>query len=350
MLEFSRTQVINFAAHYVGNKGLGEPIKLSDKPYEFTDDFTKEIILRYLVSRFKDDAYYHFSKVNNVTLDSPYQLVEDVFAKRRDFIDFSTRMANKLHNESMHPRIKGGELYFVYFRDLIIDGELCDGIGIFKSETKDNFVKVQHDDVGVYIEVDLGINIDKLDKGCIIFNTEKDTGYKAMIVDNSHKIAETGLYWINDFLGMELKPSAYLSTSRFIDECIGFCGEILNEANNVPRIEQMKYLNNSVKYLKEHHNINVKDFEREVLEKPDVIDAFKEYREVQNKINQNPEVEEVFEVSKTAVKQNNKYLKSVLKLDKNYQIHITGRHEIIENGYDEEKGMKFYKLYYINEE
>ncbi len=352
MIDFSRSNVDVFAAHWVGNKGIGEELRLSNNPYDFTDDFTKETIFRYLVSNFKGDAYYQFkNRIDKLALINLYEMVQDVFAKRKTTMEFSQVIAMKLYDESMHPKIKSGELYTVYFRDLICDGELCDGIGIFKSESKDNFLKVQHDDAGAHIEVDLGNSIDKLDKGCIIFNTDAKNGYKALFVDNSQKIAENALYWKTDFLEMELKKSAYMHTSNYIETCIGFCGEVLSEANNVDRLNQMKYLNESVKYFKENNVFVQSVFEHEVLkDDKEVISSFREYQKETSKNMGLTLPEPEFDISGTAVKENQKYAKSVIKLDKNYQLIIMGRHEMIEKGYDEEKGLKFFKLYYVNEE
>jgi hypothetical protein len=35
-----------------------------------------------------------------------------------------------------------------------------------------------------------GINIEKLDKGCLIFALDKDSGYKVCILDKSNKTSE----------------------------------------------------------------------------------------------------------------------------------------------------------------
>ena len=57
-----------------------------------------------------------------------------------------------------------------------------------------------------------------------------------------------------------------------------------------------------------------------------------------------------FVISPTAVKKNQKFMKSVVKLDKNFHIYVHGRHDYVEKGYDEDKALKFYKLYYTNED
>ena len=54
----------------------------------------------------------------------------------------SMNLAKLLYNSSSHPNIKAGELCVAYLTDCVVDGELTDGIGIFKSENKDAFIKI----------------------------------------------------------------------------------------------------------------------------------------------------------------------------------------------------------------
>ncbi len=111
----------------------------------------------------------------------------------------------------------------------------------------------------------------------------------------------------------------------------------------------MMMLNRSTSYFKEKDKFNLKDFEKEVLVEPELIGAFKEYRNDFTKKMDLTAIDE-FDVSQTAVKKNQKYMRSVVKLDKNFHIYIHARHDYVERGFDEEKGLKYYKLFYINEE
>ena len=43
-------------------------------------------------------------------------------------------------------------------------------------------------------------------------------------------------------------------------------------------------------------------------------------------------------------------MRSVIKLDKNFHIYVHGGEQLIEQEYDEERGMKYYKLYYREEQ
>lgn len=76
-----------------------------------------------------------------------------------------------MYKKSTHPQIKGGEFYTVYFKDCILEGEIVDAIGLFKSENKDTFLKVSTLKNDFKIETVEGVNINKLDKGCLIFCT-----------------------------------------------------------------------------------------------------------------------------------------------------------------------------------
>jgi hypothetical protein len=56
-----------------------------------------------------------------------------------------------------------------------------------------------------------------------------------------------------------------------------------------------------------------------------------------------------FDISTQAVKKQNSNFKTVLKLDKNFHVYIHGDRKLIEEGFDNEKGMKYYTLYFKEE-
>lgn len=45
--------------------------------------------------------------------------------------------------------------------------------------------KVLPEDEGFQIQKDQGINLRKLDKGCLIFNTEQEEGYMVSVIDTT---------------------------------------------------------------------------------------------------------------------------------------------------------------------
>jgi hypothetical protein len=348
MIDFTRAQLTHFYVGFVGNKGLGEELTLSQNEFILSDDFLKETLMRYFTGAFKTDIYYQFKGKVDVSLASVANACEDVFGNQMLFAEKLKDIGHHLYNQSIHPKINGGDFFGCYFTDVMLDGELCDAIGLFKCENKETFLKVyQHLDE-FEVNYENGININKLDKGCLVFNTDKNNGYKLSVVDNNNKYAECAAYWEEDFLNVKLKSNAYYHTKNFMDMSRGFCEEVLTEANNVDKQNQMMMLNKSASYFKDKNHVTVKDFEKEVLVEPEVISAFKDYRANYNDKLNLTAVEE-FDVSNTAVKKNAKYMRSIVKLDKNFHIYIHSKHEYIERGFDEERGLKYYKLYYVTE-
>lgn len=57
---------------------------------------------------------------------------------------------------------------------------------------------LHQNDVGFEISSESGVSINKVDKGCLIFNIEKENGYIVAVVDNTNKGAEAK-YWTDDF-------------------------------------------------------------------------------------------------------------------------------------------------------
>ena len=85
MIDFTRSELTHFVIHYVGNKGLGEELTLSDKQIQISDDFLKDTVMRYLTSPFKTDIYYQFKSKNEMHYHDVNSYVADVFSSQGKF-------------------------------------------------------------------------------------------------------------------------------------------------------------------------------------------------------------------------------------------------------------------------
>ena len=92
----------------------------------------------------------------------------------------------------------------------------------------------------------------------------------------------------------------------------------------------------------------MQDYGKEVLGSDTIIDSFNRHKDVYS-LERNIELAENFVISESAVKKLERRMKSVIKLDKNFHIYVHGGEQLVEQGYDEERGMKYYKLYYREE-
>ena len=331
--------------HVVGNKLNAEGVSKSIKELVITDDL-KIVLTSYFLSPFKSTEYFNFYHDNDLNLNEVFVYASRIFDDPDCLHEQSVNLAKHLYEQSTHPKIKGGEFYTVYFKDCIVDGITCDAVGLFKSEKKDTFLKVYPSGDGFEIESEKGVNINKLDKGCLIFNIEKENGYVVAVVDSVSRGTEAQ-YWVDDFLHVRPRKDEYHQTKNLLTLCKNFIVKELPQHFEVSKADQVDYLNKSVQFFKERDNFEIQDFANEVMEQPEIIDSFNRFRQ-EFQQEQELEIPDQFTISGSAVKRQARVFKSVIKLDKNFHIYVHGNRQLIEQGVDE-NGRKFYKIYYDEE-
>jgi hypothetical protein len=344
-MDFTNASIKKIATHIVGNKLNEDGLKLTGELSHVNDD-TQEHILNYFLNPFKIEEYYAFSNSVDLNLNTVFNLTQKVFSNNDDFISYSQNIAKHLYEQAVHPKIKMGELHVVYFSNCRVENKTCDAIGIFKTETKDVFLKFLATEKHLEIEHDNGVALTKLDKGCIIFNTEEKKGFKVMVYDNNGK-GEEAQYWKNNFLSLKACADEFHFTNNYLKITKDFVTKQLSDEFEVNKTDSIDMLNKSVGYFKVSENFNEKEFAKEVFNNPEVIESFKKFK---NDYTQEYDIslDDDFQISVAAVKKQARIFKSVLKLDKNFHVYIHGDKDLIEKGTDE-NGRKFYKIYY-NEE
>ncbi len=344
-LSFIPGKLAHLIIHRVGNKSADEQFFLSKKPVNLDADLSS-LMSAYLQSNFKSEETYQFYHDMGLALNEVYTAVSSIFAQPETCFEYSQHLAQHLYNQSNHPKIKGGEFMTVYFENCVINGMQTDAIGLFKSENKETFLELIQQQDGFNINSREGINMNKIDKGCLIFNQDSDKGFLLSIIDNTNKNNEAH-YWKDDFLSVLTCNNNYQQTNHFLGMAKNYITQQLDKDFEVSKADQIDYLNRSIEYFKKHDSF-VKDiFEAEVLESETLISSFNQYNNQYKKEN-DIEIETQFDISNQALKKQTKAFKSVLKLDKNFHIYIHGDRKLISQGEDE-NGQKFYKIYYKEE-
>jgi hypothetical protein len=348
MFEFTDTALNKLIIHGIGNKSENEGVNKSSNT-AVLDEETKDLLMTYFLNPFKSEEFYGFFHEEDLNKNTLFPIVSDIFENPDILAEKSGDIAWHLYNVSSHPKINSGEMYVVYFKDVTVDDEVTDAIGIFKSETKETFLKVYEKNQNYEVGYDTGINIRKLEKGCLIFDTEDDNGYKISIVDKLNTGAEAQ-YWKDDFLKVKPRNDSYNTTNNFLEIIKGFSEHVLNEENNVETKEKIAFLQKTQNFLKENEKFSENRFNEEVISQPEVINAFNEYKNEYIDRQELSEIDDGFDISQSAFKANSKYFRSVIKLDKNFHIYVHSKPEYIKKGYDEDKKMSFYQLFFNNEE
>lgn len=337
--------ITNYIIHIVDNKSGNEGIALSKDPIR-VDDRLNAIIESWLLSSFPIGEYYQLYHDSGIEYNVVYGAATQIFDNPEVLYEQSVNLAKHLYEQSTHPKIKGGEFYTVYFKDCIVDGETVDAIGLFKSENKDTFLKVLRVGGNFNLESEQGINIKKLDKGCLIFNKDRENGYVVAVVDNTNRGVDAQ-YWIDDFLHVRQRKDEYANTENVMAMAKQFITKELSKEFEVPKADQIDLLNRSLQFFKEKDSFDMEEFANEVIEQPEVIESFKSYKKSYEEEHAT-EIDDSFTISQHAFKKQQRSYKRIIRLDKKIQIIIDGNRDHIEQGEDE-RG-KYYKVYYSTEE
>lgn len=350
MITFFEAALQQLSVHRVGNKQLEEPLKLSEQPLQLGDEVLGSLLMQYFLQPFEkvNEIYRLNHSSGNLQLNEVYHFAGKIFDDNNHFHENSQQLAKLLYEKTGHPKIKSGELYVVHFASLQLEGELLGAIGIFKSENKEPYLTVSQEDSGFTIHYQQeAINIKKLDKGCIIFNTEKAAGYKVAVIDHINR--SEAVYWMDEFLQLKVRNDNYTQTNNVLSVYKTFVTEKIEADFDISKADKIDMLNRSIKYFKQKDHFNLDEFSNEVIGSDEGIALFKDYKK-QYENNFDAPMQDSFEISDVAVKKQARVYKSVLKLDRNFHIYIHGNKELIEKGFDAERNMNYYKVYFKEEQ
>ena len=352
MINLFNAQIESLSLHKVGNKSRNENMVLSSEPYRLNDEITpllKEFFLKPF--REKEEAYYQFAHEVDLEYNDLFSLIQDAFnyeGNTEALHLVSKNITKHLWEQSNHPHIKNGEVYVVYFKNISIDNIVTDAIGIFKSEIKKDFIQIQENGSHLEMMLEQGILLEKIDKGALIFNYKKEDGYKILTIDSNRYDAR---YWLEHFLGVDAFHDENFNTKKYLKFCQEFAKDVILPAED--KKEEVMFMNRAVNHFAKNDDFEESAFLNEVMDNPDMIPEFKSYK-VDKGEKYSIEDLTTFPISNTAVSEARKKIKPLIKLDTNIQIKIDimnpeSAERFIEKGYDEEKQMYYYLVYFNKE-
>lgn len=350
MINLFNTHIASLSIHRVGNKSKNEPLLLSSVPYKMDDEITpllKEFFLKPF--RDKEENYFQFVKEEGLEFHDMYNHAAAIFDNPDSIHDFSKKITKQLFDQSSHPHIKSGEVYIAYLENVQLDNVKMDAIGIFKSEIKQDFLQFTEDEDQLKAHLKQGVNLNKLDKGCLIFNANKEEGFKILSVDSNRYDAR---YWLESFLGVEALADDNFYTKKYLKFCQDFAKDVVLPAED--KKEEVMFMNRAVNHFAKNDTFNESAFMTDVIDNPDLIPEFNHY-----KTEQSPKykIEDLttFPIANTAVTAARKKIKNVINLDTHIQIKMDfinpeSADKFVEKGWDEEKQMYYYLVYFNKEE
>ncbi len=349
MINLFNAQIDSLSLHRVGNKNRNEGVFLSDGIQPLNDE-TRGLLKEFFLKPFreKEENYFRLSHEADVTFNEIYQFVTEIFKNPVNGHDQSKKIAQYLYDQSNHPHIKSGEVFIANLSNVLVDNEKVEAVGIFKSELKQEFLQFEEKGTRLDMILEQGINLNKLDKGCLIFNLLAEEGYKVLSVDGNRYDSK---YWLENFLGVNVLPDENFYTKNYLKFCQNFAKDVVLPAED--KQQEVLFMNRAVNHFAKNDAFEESNFLNEVMDNPDLIPEFKHY-----KVEKGPKysIEDVsnFSIANKAVSDSRKKIKNVIQLDTNIQIKMDfinpeSTERFVEKGWDEEKQMYYYLVYFNKE-
>lgn len=349
MTDFSSASINSLVVHKAGNKTRDEGISVSPGLVNLEDEMLHDILIKYFLKDFSNaPEAYRFTHQTELLYNEIYNYARQIFYNPEGLHIQSINILKHLYEQSSHPKIKSGELYVAYFRGIVHFEQRIDAIGIFKSENKDPFLKFEEQQKSLGYE--FGINTRTLDKGCLILNTEGEEGYRVYVA-NSGGSAEAQ-FWTEDFLHINRIQDNHFQTRNYLTLCKDFVEEVYSQEQD--KREQVVFLNKSIEYFSTKDKFDADEFARDVIQDPGYAEQFWDYKHAFEE-ERGIEALEDFAIFKPEVKNMKKKFKNFIKLDTDIEIklnatnHTERSDKFVERGFDEQRQMHYYKIYFNQE-
>ncbi|MCA4782881.1 nucleoid-associated protein [Empedobacter stercoris] len=325
----------------VGHKVREEANIFASKTTEF-DESKEEQLIPFLFGPFRKNLelkqFSHYT--DKLEFNKVYNLCKSAFDEEIDFIDFSNEVLKALYDQSLHPQIKSGEVFTVQLNNAQFDGISCKAIGIYKLENKSKFLRFDERETIDY-NVLKGYKLDKLDKGVLILDVYRDEGFRVYTIDDNNVESE---FWTKNFLEVKPVTNPALQTKNFIEIITDFSNDVVLQHGD--KKIQTEFLSNAIEQLSNNEFMNI-----EIVDETlgDYKDDFNQFLNV-NQIS----VDREFEVDSGMLISQSKKIKSEIKLDTGAKIYIDLLNsecaaDNLERGFDDEKKMFYYKVYFNSE-
>lgn len=321
----------------VGNKSNDDGVAFSDSLCQM--EGVEEHLLSLINASFKFDDWKQFYYIDGLEMNPAYRFVTKIFDDENSLVKQSNNLARHLYEQSIHPNIKIGEFYVVLLDGCVIDGVVTNAVGLFKSEVMETVLTVKMEHNHLVLSPQMGMSLKKLEKGCIVFNVEKEKGFKVAVIDNTNPKSEAR-YWAENFLHVKDCDDDYHQTVRLMDMVTGFAQQVKEESEVKCALVAKK----ATDLLKTEEVVKVDELADKLFdtdEQKEVFETFrhsyeKEYGQFGEEVNVIPKA-----ASRKPVTRMN-----VLRLGSDFEVKVLNPNAEIEQGVDDVSGKEYCTLYF----
>jgi hypothetical protein len=215
MIDITGIEIRELFIHRVGNLLRNEGVVYSEMRQE-VPSLDKLPLIQFLFGHTDRLDSYVFTHSVNPELNAVYVLASAVFGSTENLKKLSFEIAAHLYSVSNHPRVKAGNLFVGIFDGVRFEGQTHTVLGIFKSDTVNDFIKVEVRGGKTFLKVEQGAAITSLDKVGLIFLSRKGKPNRVLAASSR---GEDTVFWNERFLQLASTHSAKSDTKACLDTC-----------------------------------------------------------------------------------------------------------------------------------
>ena len=281
MLNISSAKIEKIIIHQVGNGGREEACTFSETSIVPSESLESLLLEHYLLPLTKLEDTFEFN-LDEVIQESDSDdsaenvssviaaLSTKIFAEEESFQAISVQIAQHLYRVTNHPNISGGDFIIIHFSNIYDNAENSEALGIFKVESKDDYLDIFDNNGTLEFVEKEGISLKDIQKGALVLAHDA-----SVLAIDSHK--KRTKYWHDDFLNLQPKQTELAELKASSDLLRGL-------SKRIEKPNQRLEFNKSLEaHLDEHEEIRFRDLEnysRSYMEEQDINRVF---NAVQNK-------------------------------------------------------------------
>lgn len=216
-MDISSAKVSKVIVHRVGNKLRDEGLHLSPAECDRSTTLDDLLVRGLLAPVTRSGQEYYLTHESDISLNTVNHYANLVFSNPTKFKECSEAIAKHLYGCSSHPNIGGGEFLVILFEDIRVGGLSLQALGLFRVESKDDYLDVGEEGGAIHVVERSGISLNKVQKGAVIISN----GQKVLAVDN---LGQKTKYWLENFLKA--------SPSQTPQKCAQVAGALLKAISN----------------------------------------------------------------------------------------------------------------------
>lgn len=342
MFDFTYAKIESLVVHHVGSVTLEEGYRLSENIIDDISEEMNERLKAIFLDVFTKQEYYQFTHENELKFNQLHVYAHNIFEDSVNFLEYSTGIVKNLYAVSSHPNIKSGDVWILHLSNCITDDEAVEAIAVFKVEDKDLFLKNDFNATEFNLAYDQGITRKNIEKGCLIFNVDVETGHRVLTIDRLNKA--DSIYWKESFLQIEKIVDEHFLANNFVKVFNNY----VKQADET-FLDKSDVVKSTMQYIETVEELNIPDFVHANFTTGDEETAFRTVMEKYEKTHDIafPATIQLPEESKEKL---TKKVRKTVRLGKEVSLIIKDLEQLdaenVEVGFDEQKGKKFVKIYY----